>query len=154
MKTMSSGPWIIEVNLEKNKEWYDENPTISCTCDYCANYKLACDTFPSSVKNFFNTLGIDPQKEGEVSHYVENEDGTHLYSVFYHFYGAIIKGPKKEGTYHKLPHSSFGKNESIDIGLHTDLELVPSSMTEPVIQLEIAEILIPWLLKKEEDVNS
>lgn len=40
--------------------------TEGCDCDFCANYVLACDKFTPEIKALFNSLSIDPRKEGEI----------------------------------------------------------------------------------------
>ena len=77
------GSWIIEVDVSKTKEFYDNFHFITddCECDFCANYFLVCNRFPKEIKELFTSLGIDPRKEGEISHYRENDDETHLYGA-------------------------------------------------------------------------
>jgi hypothetical protein len=40
---------------------------------------------PTEILAIFNSLGIDPMKEGEVSVLYKNDDGTHVYDGFYAF---------------------------------------------------------------------
>lgn len=67
MEQMKFGPWIIEVDVGKTKEFYDKFHLISedCNCSYCANYMLICDKFPREIKELFDSLGVDPCKEGK-----------------------------------------------------------------------------------------
>jgi len=96
MRQITIGSWTIEVDISSTKEFYDKYHLITegCSCDFCANYVLASENFSPDIKYLFNSLGIDPRKEGEVSELMENKDGTHLYGAFYHIVGRIIKGPK------------------------------------------------------------
>src|SRR4051812_711144 len=96
MDQIKVGSWVIEIDVSRTKKIYDRYHLITegCDCGFCANYVLACDKFPLEIKNLFNLLGIDPRKEGEVSEYMENKDGSHLYGAFYHIVGRIIDGPK------------------------------------------------------------
>lgn len=150
MKRIKLGSWTIEVDVSKTRSFYDNYHLITedCECDYCANYVLACDKFPKSTKELFNFLGIEPRKEGEVSQYIENQDGTHLYAAFYHTVGKIIEGPKlwvpsSEDSEVSLPN--FVEHHGVDIGFSEDLALVPEGFPKPTIQFEI-QMNVPWLL--------
>ncbi|MEB1808369.1 MAG: hypothetical protein LPK26_13945 [Bacillaceae bacterium] len=151
MKKLAIGPWTIEVDVDKTKKFYDSHHLITegCDCDFCANYVLACDQFPSEIKALFHSLGIDPRKEGEVSEYMENQDGTHLYGAFYHLVGSIIEGPKlwipaDKGSEVSTP--SFVEYHGVEIGFSKDVALVPDGFPVPTIQFEI-QMNVPWLLK-------
>ncbi|MFD1738621.1 hypothetical protein ACFSCX_19035 [Bacillus salitolerans] len=150
MKRISIGSWTIEEDVDKTKEFYDKYYLITegCDCDFCANYVLACDSFPLKVKDLFKSLGIDPRKEGEVSEYMENIDGTHLYGAFYHIVGKIVDGPKlwvptKVGSEVSTPN--FVEHNGVEIGFSEDLALVPKGFPIPTIQFEI-QMNVPWLL--------
>jgi hypothetical protein len=145
------GPWEIEVDVDRTKEFYDKYHLITedCECIYCANYVLACDNFPQDIKGLFGSLGIDPRKEGEISQYTENNDGTHLYGAFYHIVGRIIRGPElwvptQKGS--EVSSPNFAELKNIGAGFTQDLSLVPEEFPLPAIQFEI-EIDVPWLLK-------
>ncbi|MCJ0930571.1 hypothetical protein MST22_05340 [Virgibacillus halodenitrificans] len=145
MIQMKVGPWVIETDVNLTKNFYNNYHVITkdCSCDYCANYILACANFPPEIKNFFDSLGIDPCKEGEISHYIENKDGTHLYSAFYHMIGRVITKPQVW----ELPNNeiSIFSLAGYEIGFSEDLDLVPEGFPTPTIQVEI-EMTIPWLL--------
>ncbi|UOE93327.1 hypothetical protein [Alkalihalobacillus sp. LMS39] len=149
MKQTKVGPWTIEVDVDKTKEYYDKYHLITedCDCDYCANYVLACERFPSKIKDLFNSLGIDPRKEGEVSEYMLNKDGTHLYCAFYHIVGRIIDGPKwiptKKGSEVSTPN--FAEHNGVDVSFSEDLALVPEEFPMPTIQFEI-QMNVPWMI--------
>ncbi|MCD5324464.1 MULTISPECIES: hypothetical protein [Pontibacillus] len=150
MKQTRIGSWTIEVDVNKTKEFYDNYHLITedCDCDYCANYVLVCEKLPPEIKDLFNLLGIDPLKEGEVSEYMENKNGTHLYGAFYHIVGRIIEGPKlwvptKEGS--EVSSPDFVKYNGVEIDFSDDLALVPEGFPMPTIQFEI-QLNIPWLL--------
>lgn len=142
MELMKVGPWFIETDVEQTKRFYDDFHLITedCSCDYCANYILACDKFPLEIKDLFDSLGIDPCKEGEVSEYVKNKDGKHFYRAFYHIIGKIIEGPQLWGK-----EASTYNLAGFEIGFTEDLDLVPEEFPMPTVQVEI-HMNIPWLL--------
>ena len=151
MKQIKIDSWLIEIDVTKTKEFYEKHHFISedCACDYCANYILACDTFSPEVRDLFHALGIDPRKEGEVSEFMKNEDGTHVYGAFYHLVGRIIEGPRILETAKQESEISpliFVNYHGIEISFTEDLSLVPEGFPTPTIQLEL-QLTIPWLLK-------
>ncbi|MBP3953134.1 hypothetical protein [Bacillus suaedae] len=149
MEQIKIGAWTIAIDVGKTTSFYDECHLITedCKCDYCANYVLACEKLPQSVKDLFHSLGIDPRKEGEVSHYLENKDGTHLYHVFYHIVGTIIEGPELWAPTTEESETSSPncvEQNGIDIGFSEDLDLVPEEFPTPTIQFEI-QMNVPWI---------
>lgn len=152
MKRITLGAWTVEVDIERTKEFYDKYHFITedCECVYCANYVKACDKFPQDIKDLFSSLGIDPRKEGEISHYIENTDGTHLYGAFYHVVGRVIEGPElwmptQEDS--EVSSPNFVEVNKIVLGFTEDLVMVPEGFPLPSIQFEI-EVNIPWFLNK------
>lgn len=142
MERIKLGPWVIDVDVSRTKRFYEEFHFITedCSCSYCANYILACEKFPPEIKNLFDSLGINPCKEREVSEFMENDDGTHLYHSFYHIVGRVIEGPKldeKETSTYNLTGFEIGFTENID--------LVPEKFPRPTLQIEF-EMNIPWVL--------
>jgi hypothetical protein len=142
MEQIKIGSWVIEIDVNKTKEFYEKCHLITedCSCDFCANFVLACDTFSQEVKDIFNTLGIDPRKEGEVYECKQNEDGTHLYSGFYH---TKLWEPTTKDS--EVYSPSFVKHSGIEIGFSEDLALVPGDFPMPVFQFEF-QMNVPWLL--------
>lgn len=84
MERMKIGDWILEVDVERTRDFYQEYHQITegCYCLFCKNFVTAVELIPKPVLDFFQSLGIDPTKEGEVSEYCENKDGTHLWRFF------------------------------------------------------------------------
>lgn len=154
MKKITIGKWNLEVDVEKTKKFYQTYPQITegCNCLYCKNFVVAVAHLPQPVMDFFEQLGIDPTKEGEVSGYCENDDGTHLYGVFYHIVGRLISGPDcwvKTGT----ETSHLNTNNLINIsgfsfGFTNGINLLPDGFPKPSLQLEF-EGNVPWILDKE-----
>lgn len=136
------GPWILEIDREKTREFYQQYHLIteSCSCHYCANWSLACGSFRQETLDMFGRLGIDPRKEGEVFTANEKEDGMLLYSGFFHLVGKIIQGPDGE----------MALVNGLPIYFSAETDLVPESFPEPVLQWGF-EMEIPWLLGEEEE---
>ncbi|MDY7220745.1 hypothetical protein [Halalkalibacterium halodurans] len=147
MRQIKLGSWTILFDKSKTQKFYENDRLIteSCECDYCANYVLACENLPYELKGLFLTFGIDPRKEGEISHYMENKDGTHFYGAFYHFVGKIIKSPKQWEADSGVAYPIFTKDKGLEISFSEDLYLVPNGFPTPTVQLDI-QLNVPWLL--------
>ena len=65
------GGYRLEVDVEATRAYYDSHPGpwITCTCDGCRNFMLAVKMLPQAVRDFFHTLGLDPEKPGELCYY-------------------------------------------------------------------------------------
>ncbi|KGX91158.1 hypothetical protein N781_04980 [Pontibacillus halophilus JSM 076056 = DSM 19796] len=151
MKQIRVGSWTIEVDVHQTKEFYNAYHLITedCPCDYCANYVVACETLSREIKELFQLLGIDPHKEGEVSEYMENEDGTHLYDAFYHLVGRIVEEPNDSAPHKTEDEFSSLHEHEIHIAFSNDLALVPEGFPKPIIQLEI-QLNLPWLVNQQD----
>ena len=140
--------WLLEVDIETTVLTYDRIGEEDCACAYCRNYRLASKDFPPELLSILIALGINPGKPIHVSEYVENEDGTHLYSGTYNVVGRIMSGPDyrlitKDTGFWDLLHLS----EDIKIGFTGDFDF-RSSFPEPIFQIEFF-INLPWLLPEK-----
>lgn len=148
MERLKIGSWIIEVDISKTKAFYEKQPLITeeWDSDFDQNYVLACEKFPKEVKDFFHSLGVDPRKQGEVSEYKENKDGTHIYGGFYFIVGSIISGPDFWVCTEEGLTPNFEKVNGMQIAFTNELALTPDvELPEPAIQLEF-QLNVPWLL--------
>lgn len=153
MEQRRIGDWIVEIDVERTRRFYQEYHRITggCDCLYCRNYVEAADKLPRPVLEFFQSLGIDPIKEGEVSEFCKNEDGTHLYGGFYHIVGRLISGPDcwaKAGE--DLSHLGGNLLEvgGFTFGFTYAISLLPEHFPEPAVQLEF-QGAIPWVLNEK-----
>ena len=80
------GPYRVDVDVERTRQWYKTEPTANqcCDCDGCINFERAADLFPERVKSFFTALGADAKKPIEVFVNHTNKDGTLFYGGWYH----------------------------------------------------------------------
>jgi len=119
-----------------------------CNCRGCSNYALAAEHFPFEVKRLFASLGMDPKKEGNVTHFYRAENGLLYYHACYYGTGEIIEQPSE------WPVKVYHKNET-DNFLLTLTQVSPNSQIpthvpfpEPRLELYI-EAYLPWLLAEE-----
>ncbi|WP_284640785.1 hypothetical protein [Paenibacillus silviterrae] len=155
MKQIIISDWILEVDVKATREYYQCHPKITdgCDCIYCKNFVAAVELMPQDVASFFESLGIDPTKEGEVSEYCENTDGTHLYGGFYHVVGNIINGPDCwVNTDSEVNHLSSNLLEisGFSFGFTYTISLLPADFPKPAIQLEF-QGNVPWILEEKPD---
>lgn len=143
MKIIPLKDWILKIDSEKTKEYYDSiTVEEGCSCDYCRNYIKNCERFTKKVMDFYKMLGIDPQKEGEFMEF-ETDTDDHLYMGFYHLVGEIVKRPDSEVS--KWNDLNIIKIDNLKFTFTDKLDLVPDKFPRPVIQLEF-EVVLPWLL--------
>jgi hypothetical protein len=126
--------------------------TRGCDCLYCKNFVVAVERLPQPVLDFFYGLGIDPTKEGEVSQYCENDDGTHLYGGVYHVVGQLISGTecwiKTDEETSQLDMNNLIEISGFTFGFTYGLSLLPDGFPEPAIQLEF-QGNIPWVIDEK-----
>ena len=88
------GNFRLDIDVESTKAFYSKHEKTvieDCGCVNCRNYYEAISKVSDKVKNFFNSLGIDPQKSPEATWWETNEDGVAYYSIIFHVVGTIIK---------------------------------------------------------------
>ena len=88
------GNFRLDIDVESTKAFYSKHgKTVleDCGCVNCRNYYEAISKVSDKVKNFFISLGIDPQKSPEATWWYTNEDGIAYYSIIFHVVGTIIK---------------------------------------------------------------
>lgn len=152
MKRLTFKKWIVEVDTIKTQWFYEQQFLVneSCDCLYCRNYYQACKYFSKKIKDFFNSLGLEPEKVAEVYELGRNEDGTYLYGGFYHIVGNLISVKDVEQDSPKWSLRKESLTEQFKFGFTTHLALVSKEFPQPVLQLEI-NANIPWVLVEKPD---
>ncbi|GIO91007.1 hypothetical protein [Paenibacillus sp. FSL K6-1566] len=156
MITIKLKSWTVEYDPETTRNYYKSYRFITdgCSCLFCRNYVEAIRTLPQGILDFFDRFGIDPRKEGEVSEYYEDEDGTHLYGGFYHIVGRILDGPDCWITSgDDTISNAYLSDDLIEIdgftfGFTYGLSLVPDTFPSPALQVEFQGKL-PWVLPEK-----
>lgn len=114
--TVKYRDWEFEVDKELTKETYAKTTasgTKTCTCNNCKNFDAYRDNiYPEELKNLFLDLGIDINKEAETTHYGKNDNGNHLFGVWFHFKGKIVKGLNSFAEINSDISISFSKNNT------------------------------------------
>lgn len=152
MQRLTFEKWIIEVDPIKTYWFYEQQFSAkeSCNCLYCRNYYEACKLFSKEVKDFFNSMGLEPCKAAEVYEMGRNEDGTYLYGGFYHVVGNLVSVNNVGQDSRKGTLNLETLKEDFKFGFTTHLVLVPEEFPQPVLQLEI-NTNIPWVLNEKSE---
>lgn len=142
--------WSFSVDKQRTSETYEGIKTPgaeSCGCDNCLNFAAQrANIYPIQIKELLTALGIDWNKETEISHYTRTEDGQHHYGGWFHFKGNF------EGKNCEIPLPSGGFTfdltsitDNFSIGFRHDSSLSVFTETDELVQVEF-ECKIPWIL--------
>ncbi|MBD8069584.1 hypothetical protein [Bacillus sp. PS06] len=147
MKQFQLLNWVVEVDVEKTREFY-RNEMEQCDCLYCENYRIACKSIDSSINDVFTSLGIQPAMPSHLSEFGDTE-GLHLYIGHYHIVGHLIEG--RYCTDSETDEMNVATIGNFTIWLEKELTFVHDELPRPVLQLAF-EVGLPWVLsEKPED---
>ena len=147
------GNFRLDVDVDSTKAFYDmHGKTVleDCGCVNCRNYYEAISKVSDKVKNFFHSIGIDPQKSPEATYLDTNEDGMAYYSIIFHIVGTIIHAvdiykPIGDGGYQLINENFYEIDKNFKVGFTSKAVLVEKDFPKPCIQLEI-EAYLPWVI--------
>jgi len=140
----------VDINLTQNEYAIIKNSSAEiCGCENCLNYLDIRDSiFPDEVKELFSSLGIDGNKEIEISHLGELENGFHYYSGWFHyigrFYGKDCTTELPEGG-STVDYLEITKE--FGIGFTKMIALSVFESDEDLVQIEF-NCKIPWANEK------
>jgi hypothetical protein len=122
--------WIIEVDAEATKSYYETADTDLCDCVYCRNYVAAFpDHFPSRFLEFLHRMMIDPLKPAHIYELGRDVDNNRAYGGYYDFEGTVIKESKGP----------------LQVGERFNIDDIPS-----YVWMNIRfYVVIPWVLDEE-----
>ncbi len=140
------GSWEFTCDLAKTCAAYAQvkhGNLEKCDCNGCRNFVRARETaFPDKFLRLLETLGIDPQKDGEIFHCAQLSPGRHSYSGWFHFVGTLEK---------------TGDFAPIELGegfiawlCHSSAPALSSLKGLPLVQVEFNAENVPWLLNEPE----
>ncbi|MGE5423029.1 MAG: hypothetical protein ACM3QW_07180 [Ignavibacteriales bacterium] len=149
MIRLKLGAWVLDVDRDSTTQYYKSLPllTEACGCNYCRNFLQVIPQLQEETRGFFDQLGIDLTKEGEVYELTANEDGSFSYGGFYHIAANIVQSPSTEQL---DPTISVGP---FRIWFTTQLQLVPNRFPSPTLQPEF-EARVPWVLAEQPNTGS
>jgi hypothetical protein len=153
MKTIKFKNWTLIVDEELTKSTYKKaeiGSASSCVCNECKNYSAYRENvFPEEIKKLFSEIGIDYNKESEITRYCKQKNGLHFYGGWFHFKGEFIG----ENCKNKHEENSFTFEltkieENFRIGFHLSSALSFFEDKNNLVQIEF-ETEIPWVIEKE-----
>ena len=135
--------WIFNVDKKLTQEEYSKIKNSSaetCGCENCLKYIASRKKiFPNEILVLFEQLGINPNKEIEVSYLGDIDGYKHYFTGWFHFVGSFI------GVECKIPTSKDGftleftkVNENFEIGFTRGNQLSQFKTDEDLVQLEFA----------------
>ena len=149
MAEITFGAYRLLVDVETTRAYYDAHPLpwITCDCAGCRNFAQAVKNLSRPVREFFDTLGIDPEKPGELDYY---QGTAEMLSGggWYHLAGTILEGAAGPGEREMFPAGWYEVDESFSVAFRTECFLLPEDFPRPCFQMEINHRL-PWLLKEK-----
>ena len=108
-----------------------------CACQICRNYYAAAENFPTEIKSFFKTLGVDLALPCEVYDFgVPPKDGEMKTDGWYHLVGTLSNRDDTE---------QFAIADGYKISFSNRTDMLPEGFPEPVVQMYI-DFTIPWVL--------
>ncbi len=150
------GPFCVDIDVEKTKKFYETAAKLSerCWCDGCLNFERAAAILPQSVRNFFESLGIDMRKICECYVNCTNQDGTVFYGGWCHICGTLLRG---ESAWKKIDdrtrcwndEATYEIADHFQVSFQNDVALLETDFPSPVIQLDFDAKNIPWVLDKK-----
>ena len=141
------GSYRLDVDVAATRAYYAEHPLpwITCDCKGCQNYERAITQIPQEVKEFFDRLGLDPEKPAETCYY-QGTETTLSGGGWYHICGTILERAVPEN-----PSMVFGEwitpAEGFNVAFKTECDLLPKDFPQPCFQMEF-DHLLPWVLEE------
>jgi hypothetical protein len=142
----SLGAWRYRCDREATLEAYARayrGNSSQCTCVGCRNFVLARPlVFVPAFLSVLATMGIDPEKDGEVYHNGRLAPGKHHYGGWFHFVGMLDEA----GDFAPV---KCGDDLAI-ILCQKSAPCLPELKEFPLVQLEFVASAVPWLLDEPE----
>lgn len=148
------GKFIIDIDVEATRAYYDKHGVSvleDCGCINCRNFYAVMSNPSDKVRNFFDSLGVDPLESPEATGYPYLESGLVYYNIVYHLVGTIIEAEDTltVATDRQSSHLKLECLHEIDkdfnVGFLCKKDYVWNKFPDPCVQLEITAHL-PWVL--------
>ena len=99
---------------------------------------------PQEVRDFFHTLGLDPEKPGELMYYQGTERDLSG-GGWYHLVGTVLEGSSRPGDYEEFPAGWYDLGAGFSVGFKNKCDLLPDDFPRPCCQMEFNHTM-PWVL--------
>ncbi len=141
------GGYRLAVDVEATRAYYASHNEewITCQCDGCRNFAQAVGTLPQAVRDFFETLGLDVEKPGELMYY-QGTPTTLSGGGWYHLVGRILEGDTMPGAKEVFPAGWYELGDGFSVAFKSQCDLLPDDFPAPTIQMEFGHRM-PWVLE-------
>ncbi len=142
------GPYRLEVDVEATRAYYAAHPlpAVTCDCAGCRNFVKAVGSLPQPVRDFFDQLGLDPEKPHELCYY-DGTPETLCGDGWYHLVGRILEGDSEPQGREVFPFGWYALAEGDSVAFKTGCEHLPEDFPRPCFQMEFDHVL-PWVLEE------
>lgn len=148
MTEFTFGAYRLSVDVEATRAYYaaHNEPWITCDCAGCRNFARAVKDLPQAVRDFFDALGLDPEKPGEVMYYQGTEKDLSG-GGWYHLVGTAVEGSSRPEDCEALPAGRIDLAEGFSAGFKNQCDLLPDDFPRPCCQMEFEHVM-PWMLEE------
>ena len=108
-------------------------------------FAKAVSGLPQAVRDFFEMLGLDPKKPGELCYY-QGTPETLSGGGWYHVVGTILEGASQPGDAEVFPAGWYDLAEGFSVGFKTECDLLPDDFPRPCFQMEFNHVM-PWVME-------
>jgi len=139
--------WVLDVDRTSTEEAYRRiapGPE-TCGCSPRRNFAAVRErVYPPEFRRLCGQLGIQVEKECEVYHCGQEQDGEHVYGGWFHFVGRVGITPENED------HEYTDAEGRFRFYFSNRPALVPEVLRErPLVQVEFT-LRAPWVLNEPE----
>ena len=148
MTEFTFGTYRLSVDVEATRAYYaaHNEPWITCDCAGCRNFARAVKDLPQAVRDFFDALGLDPEKPGEVMYYQGTEKDLSG-GGWYHLVGTVVEGASQPGSCEEFPAGWYELAAGFSVGFKKECDLLPEDFPRPCCQMEFEHVM-PWVLEE------
>ena len=151
MQRIQIGPWEIEYDREATRAAYAAMSSDGyCDCKSCRNYLANTRAFPEEVRQFFDSLGIDPAKPYEMSSAVPPppcDEPLYYEPVWYHCVGHVISGPPDNCSFIILnTETAHVVYKDFSVAFMPKCTWPPEMIPEEQALELVISIVLPWAL--------
>lgn len=146
MTEFTLGGYRLSVDVEATRVYYTAHnePWITCGCAGCRNFAGSVRDLPRAVRDFFDALGLDPEKVQELCYY-HGTERTVSGDGWYHLVGTVLEGSSKPGDYQVFPAGWVDIEKDFSVGFKNACELLPEDFPRPCCQMQL-NFTVPWVL--------
>jgi len=150
MMLFESGVYKIDIDIERTRNYYENEGQISCDCASCRNFLQAYKHIPAEIRQFFEAIGVSVEKPDELSPNFGYNIATANYGATYYVCGTILEGTN---PWIQVDSHRYQINEQYYINPHEDCSLYFSASPfllhpgkpSPTIEMQV-QFQLPWVL--------